>query len=66
MDARTPNDDALEVELARQLSAVVTTAGTSWTDARDRDEGCNALRAATTALQDATAGGAAAARLAAP
>jgi len=62
MDARTPNDDALEVELARQLSAVVTTAGTSWTDARDRDEGCNALRAAATALQDATAGSAAAAR----
>lgn len=62
MDARTPNDDSLEAELARNLSAVVTAAGTSWTDARDRNEGCNALRAATTALQAASVGSAPAAR----
>jgi hypothetical protein len=50
-----------EAELARNLSAVVTAAGTSWTDARDRNEGCNASRAATTALQAVSAGSAPAA-----
>lgn len=51
MDARTPADEAIEAELARRLAAAVTAAGTSWTDAQDRDTACAALKAACAALE---------------
>ena len=43
MDARTPIDRALATELAIRLSAVIAAAGTAWTDAPSRDEGCRML-----------------------
>jgi hypothetical protein len=51
MDSRTPVDEALNRELASRLSRVLVAAGTSWTDATDRDAGCVALlRAAESEL----------------
>jgi hypothetical protein len=51
MDSRTPVDEALNRELASRLSRVLVAAGTSWTDAKDRDAGCVALlRAAESEL----------------
>ena len=49
MDSRTPIDAELNRELARRLSLVLVAAGTSWTEARDRDAGCAALRRAAEA-----------------
>jgi hypothetical protein len=46
MDARTPVDEELNRELASRLSIVLAAAGTSWTNALDRDAGCSALRRA--------------------
>ena len=51
MDSRTPVDEALNRALASRLSRVLVAAGTSWTDAKDRDAGCIALlRAAESEL----------------
>ncbi len=44
MDARTPVDQKLNKELSSRLSILLVAAGTSWTDALDRDAGCLALR----------------------
>ena len=46
MDAHTPIDQKLNKELASSLSMLLVAAGTSWTDALDRDAGCIALRRA--------------------
>lgn len=46
MDASTPVDGKLNKELASRLSIVLVAAGTSWTEAPDRDAGCIALRRA--------------------
>ena len=51
MDSQTPVDEALNRALASRLSRVLVAAGTSWTDAKDRDAGCIALlRAAESEL----------------
>lgn len=51
MDSRTPVDEALNRALASRLSRVLVAAGTSWTDAKDRDAGCiSLLRAAESEL----------------
>lgn len=44
MDSRTPVDEELNRELASRLSMVLVAAGTSWTEAPDRDAGRIALR----------------------
>jgi hypothetical protein len=49
MDSRTPIDAELNRELAMRLSLVLVAAGTSWTEAQDRDIGCAALRRAAEA-----------------
>ena len=46
MDSRTPIDEGLNKELARRLSVVLVTAGTSWSKAEDRKSACNALKRA--------------------
>ena len=46
MDSQTPVDEALNRALASRLSRVLVAAGTSWTEAPDRDAGCIALRRA--------------------
>ena len=46
MDAGNPVDVELNRELACRLSKVLFAAGTSWTEALDRDAGCIALRRA--------------------
>lgn len=43
MDARTPVDQKLNKELSSRLSTLLVAAGTSWTDAPDRDASCLAL-----------------------
>ncbi|MEY2715561.1 MAG: hypothetical protein RIT24_1904 [Planctomycetota bacterium] len=55
MDTQTPLDEALGADLTRRLAAVVTAAGTSWTDAPDRDAACAALKGACAALERAPA-----------
>jgi hypothetical protein len=46
MDARTPIDQALEMELAASLSAMIAAAGTAWAEAPDRRRGGEALKVA--------------------
>ena len=46
MDSRTPIDEGLNKELARRLSVVLVAAGTSWSEAKDRNSACNALKRA--------------------
>ena len=46
MPAETPTDAVLGPMLAARLSQVVVAAGTSWTDARDRAAGVEALKRA--------------------
>ena len=46
MDSRTPLDEELNRELASRLPMVLVAAGTSWTEAPDRDAGCIALQRA--------------------
>lgn len=55
MDPLTPTDAHMEEALACRLSKVIAAAGTSWTDARDRDAACKALSAAGTALDEGAA-----------
>lgn len=46
MDSITPIDEALNQELALRLSDVLVAAGTSWSEANDRNSACNALKRA--------------------
>ena len=46
MDSITPIDQALNQELAFRLSNVLVAAGTSWSEANDRNSACNALKRA--------------------